>query len=318
MKYRAKFEEELTFIKSGDFVAGFSPAMGGGCYSLRSESGDIDILRHPETDMGEIWDNPFLYGNPILFPPNRIRGGSFRFEGREYNFPINEASTGCHIHGSLYRTRFAVDASGEDNISFRFSADKGEYPGFPHSFEIIRSYRLEGYALCEKLSVTNRSERNMPFMLAYHTTFRLPFASGSERENIRLYMPVVCEHLRDAKFLPTCEYLYNDEKILALNGDGFVPCGRSVSAFYRAKNDPIRLYDEACGVGIRYSSDKAFGYRMLWKGSDDGFIVTEPQTCAIDCFHIDQNPGDSGLLVIGPGETETFSSKISFENKKAN
>ena len=42
---------------------------------------------------------PTRSGWPILFPfPNRIRGGTFSFAGREYNLPLNDSTKKNAIH----------------------------------------------------------------------------------------------------------------------------------------------------------------------------------------------------------------------------
>ena len=98
---------ELQRIQYGDWSAVILLGRGATCISLRNEKYGARPLREPEDYTGQ-WDNPYLYGMPILFPVNRISGGHFAFEGREYRFPINEPATGCHLHGTLHETAFEL------------------------------------------------------------------------------------------------------------------------------------------------------------------------------------------------------------------
>ena len=84
-------------LASDDWSAVIDLLHGANCISLRNKKYHAALLREPPENIK--LDNPYLYGMPILFPVNRIENGIFEFEGREYVFPINEPSTGCHLHG---------------------------------------------------------------------------------------------------------------------------------------------------------------------------------------------------------------------------
>ena len=80
--------ESIYKISCGDYTAEINLSRGANCISLRNRKYGAVILREP--DYSKELDNPYLYGMPILYPVNRISGGKFEFEGREYVFPINE------------------------------------------------------------------------------------------------------------------------------------------------------------------------------------------------------------------------------------
>ena len=115
-------KKNITF---GDWSGVIDLAHGANCISLRNSRYDANLLREPP-EGGEL-DNPYLYGMPILFPVNRIENGRFEFEGREYCFPINEPSTGCHLHGELHRMPFELVEESESRVVCCFRAEKGEY-----------------------------------------------------------------------------------------------------------------------------------------------------------------------------------------------
>ena len=83
----------LEHIRAGDYTATIDLSAGANCIRLRNEKYGAALLREPPENP----DNPYLYGMPVLFPVNRISGGRFRFQGREYVFPINEPATGCPV-----------------------------------------------------------------------------------------------------------------------------------------------------------------------------------------------------------------------------
>lgn len=293
----------------GGYAAEFS-RIGGACYRLRHLPTGADVLRTPRDDDARR-KTPFLYGNPILFPPNRISGGTFRFRGREYVFPVNEPETGCHLHGELYRMPMAVER-GRNCVRFVFSAEEGEYLGFPHAFTLIREYGVGEFGLEERTKVINRSPLPMPFMLAYHTTFNLPFLLNGGADSCLLTLPVGKEHLRGKNYLPLMRYAEGERERLLRVG-AYSPAGKAVSAFYEARGEQMRLTDASAKVSVVYTAEKRFAYRMLWSDGG-GFVVVEPQTCAIDCFHLDTAPENNGLIAIPPKGEDTFFTSIRIQD----
>ena len=131
-------------LENGGYVAEFRSDLGGNCYRLYHKESGAELLRSPENEE-KLFSQMYLYGNPILFPPNRIRDGEFEFEGRKYVFPINEPATNSHIHGALYKKAFKIVKQTSSAVEFLFEAKTGEYLGFPHNFHIERAYELSPY-----------------------------------------------------------------------------------------------------------------------------------------------------------------------------
>ncbi len=287
-------------IRGGGYEASFRSDLGGNCYRLVNEGLGADILRHPE-DEEQLFSEIFLFGNAILFPPNRISGASFEFEGRKYVFPLNERSTGCHLHGELYKTRFEVEELSESSVTFSYECRAGEYLGFPHAFRIRRIYTLDERGLTECTEMCNLSGLNMPYMLAFHTTFNLPFVCGGEGASLK--MPVGREQLRNEKYLPTGEYAKGRERERALSDGSYRLSQSAVSALYESAASDTVITDEKTGRKIVYSASNEYGYRLLWQRVGGAFVVTEPQTSAIDLFHLDTPPSENGLIVIPPNSS---------------
>lgn len=294
-------------LENSAYIAEFSARYGGNCYRLFHKQSGRELLRTPCFEQA-LREEIYLYGNPILFPPNRIRGGKFTFEGREYAFPINEPSTGCHIHGALYETPFGVENQTPTQVRFVYQAKTGEYLSFPHSFRIKREYRLDIDGLHERIETCNLSEKNMPFMLAFHTTLRLP-----DIEKTTLFLPVGREQVRDERFLPTLEYVGDRARERELNAGSFEIGKQAVSALYESKGMRAELLFDEKKQKIVYEGDERYAYRMLWRREGADFVVIEPQTCAIDCFHLERSAEEKGLIIIGAGETVTLRTRFSVE-----
>ncbi len=302
-------------IDFGGYVAEFRSDLGGNCYRLCHRESGAELLRSPESEE-KLFSEIYLFGNPILFPPNRIRGGEFEFEGRKYSFPINEPKTNSHIHGQLYKKPFEVVCLTESSVSFLYKAEAGEYLGFPHAFRVLRSYELSEEGLLEKVRVFNDSDMNMPFMLAFHTTFNIPFAPGACEENCYMKAAVGKEHLRDSNYLPTLEYEGGREREAKLNSGTYPIAQDALSAFYDNFNRESEIIDTDKGLKIVYEGSEQYKYRMLWVKKGGNLAVIEPQTCAIDCFHLEEPADKKGLVVIAPNESEEFVTKFSLKSIK--
>ena len=294
-------------IENENYIAEFSARYGGNCYRLFYKKSGKEILRTPPSEQ-LLNKEIYLYGNPILFPPNRIRGGRFTFEDREYVFPINEPQTGCHIHGQLYKTPFTVVGQTPTEVCFAYAAKAGEYLSFPHAFTIKRRYRLAADGLHEWVETTNHSSQNMPFMLAFHTTFNL-----WDTERATLFLPVGREQVRDERFLPTLEYVGGREREDGLNSGTFLIGRHAISALYESKGVCAEIACMRQEQKIVYEADTRYAYRMLWRKEGADFVVIEPQTCAIDCFHLEKKAEEKGLIVIGAGETVCLHTRFAME-----
>lgn len=296
-------------LENGGYVAEFRSDIGGNCYRLYHKDTGAELLRSPK-DEEELFSHIYLFGNAILFPPNRIRGGEFEFCGRKYSFPINEPATNSHIHGALYKAPFKIVDKSSERVEFYFEAKAGEYLGFPHAFHIERIYELSEDGLCETVKVYNDSDLPMPFMLAFHTTFNIPFAPGACEENCYMKVAVGKEHLRDEKYLPTLEYAGGREREIQLNEGSYPISASALSAFYDNFSSVSEIIDTDRGLKIVYEGSEQYKYRMLWVKKGGNLAVIEPQTCAIDCFHLEEPAEKKGLIVVEPGECETLVTKF--------
>lgn len=288
-------------IEGGGYKALIDSKRGATCFRLINQHLGVDIYRTPQSD-AEWKENPFLFGNPALFPPNRIRNGEFVFEGRKYGFPINECSTNCHLHGALYSVPFEIKSIDSRSATFSYSARKDEYLGFPHDFSFTRKYSLDENGLTEMDEITNLSDENMPFYFALHNTYNIPFLREGKRENVYLRIPVTREHKRDGKLLPVNEFCFFERERKMRDGKFSFDEGDD-SAFFQTDGEVvIRLGDFEKGVRVCCKCSPEFGYVMFYRPGNAFYAAIEPQTAEIDCFN-STSPENSGGMVIAPGRT---------------
>lgn len=295
-------------LKNGDWYARINVSRGGNCISLRNKKYNCMILREPDYEKN--LDNPYLYGMPILFPVNRISGGKFEFEGRNYEFPINEKATNCSLHGTLHETEFQILEKKEYKILLSYMAKKNEYHKFPHEFEIRMEYRLKEDGLLHKTEIRNLSSNNMPILLGFHTTFQLPFTEDSTLENLNIKVGCEDEFERNMKnYLPTGKILAHDKVTESLIRGDFVP-NQKISRHYRVKRDNIMsISDREKGMTVIYKNDLRFSYRLIY-AEGSSFICLEPQNCLANCPNAPLERNESGFTYLAPGKTVCYESEI--------
>ncbi len=299
----------------GAYEAKILPARGANCISLCHIPSGISVLRTYDPDSFEL-DNPFLYGTPLLFPPNRIKGGRFTYEGREYALPVNEESTGCFLHGTLHETPFAVEEITESRILCRYVATAdAPYLTYPHAFTLTVDCELKNDGLTQTVTVTNDSDKTMPVGLAFHTTFQMPFVKGGKVENIRMTLPVGEEYDRDMRdFSMTWEKVADTDFHTALANGEICPAEHTISRhFSRPRGAALRLTDTESGYSVVYDADDSFQYWMVYNGGNPDFLCVEPQTWINSAPHAPAKMGDVNIIGIQSGETRKFVTTMKVE-----
>ncbi|MBQ4150269.1 MAG: aldose 1-epimerase [Clostridia bacterium] len=293
----------------GAYEVKIQPQRGANCLRFEHIPSGISALRTYDPEAVEELDNAFLYGTPLLFPPNRIKGGKFTYEGREYSLPINEEATECFLHGTLHETPFEVVSQSESSVICRFEAtDSTPYLTYPHAFTLLVKYELCEKGLKQTVSITNNSDLTMPVGLAFHTTFAMPFINGGDVKSIRMTLPVGEEYDRDmSDFSMTWETVNDADFHARLTSGNVIPAEQFISRhFSRPQGAALRLTDTKSGYSVVYDADDSFKYWMVYNGGDERFLCVEPQTWINSAPQAPAKMGDVNIIGIKPSETRDF------------
>lgn len=300
---------EIIELRGGGYSARINLSRGANCISLRNEEFGASILREPDYEKGV--DNPYLYGMPVLFPVNRISGGSFIFEGRIYRFPINEPNTNCFLHGELHKMPFSVRYLSESRLTAVYRATKeAPYLEFPHEFTMEITYELSAEGLEQRVRITNQSVLNMPLFLGFHTTFRLPFLANSRSEDLKVWVDLSEEYERNmANYLPTGNCPELDDVSRQLARGTFVP-NRPISRHYRrGSNGIMAITDQVTELAVVYENCMDYGFRLIYSDGME-YICLEPQTCIANCANSPFPRESAGFMHLEPGESREYWSRI--------
>ncbi|MDQ1912015.1 aldose 1-epimerase [Paenibacillus sp. GD4] len=289
-------------LETDQLIVSICPAIGNNVYSIWDKQLKREMLRTPASP-AEMKEQPVQFGTPILMPPNRIREGKFRFDGRDYQFDRNNPLTGNHIHGVIKSQPWTVRSSGErDGKLFitsvlRTQGDEFIQRQYPHDLEFELTYELQGSTLLHKLKVTNQGSESAPFGYGLHTWFLL----DGEPDKWKLQLPVSGLWELDETNIPlgpigplgSYEALVKGDVLQGYNMDTVFQIGDYPCLAVLSRND----------VDIRYSGSDLFKQWVIFtKGDADQFICLEPYTWVTNAPNIDQPAEVTGLRGVEPGK----------------
>lgn len=115
------------------------------------------------------------YASSILFPfANRIKDGTYKFEGKTFQFEKNQVQEQNALHGLVYNKTFGIiDEKLTENsamVSLEYT-EKSKTKGFPYTYTIRVGYTFKKNALDVKVSVHNTDNKAFPFTLGWHPYF---------------------------------------------------------------------------------------------------------------------------------------------------
>lgn len=186
----------LTDTRTGS-TARILPELGFNCFEFRTQVAGqpVDVIdASPQFASGH--EKPSGHGIPLLFPfPNRIRGGRFTWDGRDYEIPPSHAShdaTGNAIHGFCLDRPLRVTSRGADFAvgQFELGKDAPDRLAFwPADFRIEVRYQVRGPKLCADIRLMNPSGVHLPWGFGTHPYFRLPLGAKSRPTHCLVQAP---------------------------------------------------------------------------------------------------------------------------------
>lgn len=116
------------------------------------------------------------YPSSILFPfANRIKGGNYVFNDKNYSFYCNEKDANNVLHGLVYNKSFVVDElkAFENHAKVKLIYEEmNPTNNYPFKFRVELVYKLTKNALSLKMNVLNLDEKKLPFTLGWHPYFK--------------------------------------------------------------------------------------------------------------------------------------------------
>ncbi|UUZ85412.1 aldose 1-epimerase [Paenibacillus sp. P26] len=314
--------ERAVYLEAAGYEAIVLPEIGGNLIAFREPAKGYRFLHEPAADEMEAFKaNPIIHGIPVLFPPNRYEDGKFPWNGRTYQLPVNEPSTGNHLHGFLHNIpweveNFSADAS-ESTVTLRQSVREGHpvYAYLPFTFTIRLTYTLGAWGLAQRVTVRNEGEESMPCLLAFHTAINAPFAANATAADYRFRMTIGKRWELNERMLPTGRFQPLTPEEERMKGEGLSPFFAAMDNHYTVEpqngRNRMELTDTRNGVVLVYDAGTAYKQWMIWNNNaTEGFFCPEPQVNLVNAPNVDLPAEEIGLFSLAPGEIWEETSRL--------
>jgi len=258
-----------------------------------------------------LWQGDATYWSgqaPTLFPIcGSIRDNkAVTADGHELEMPR---------HGIVRKREFACEGGYGNTITFSTDFSDRTLAAYPYEFNLKVRYTLDANRIRVTYIVSNRDNKNMPYLIGGHPAFMCPFAEGEDytdyylefekAETCDVPTPITETGLIDVEHRTP---FLNGEKRLDLKHELFavdaIICDKLVSRSVTLKSK----YNEH-SVKLDFEQ---FPYLILWSSANSGpFVALEPwlglSTCSDedDVFEHKRN-----CQVLTPGEEREYSFDI--------
>jgi len=210
----------------------------------------------------------------ILFPfPNRIFGGSYEFQGSQYQLMKNYVQEGNACHGLLLERKFMYEMHTESEQEARVAFVTellGDDEGYTFKCQVRVSFVYTRQSFSIETEIVNTDDKEIPVGLGWHPYFKI----GEDIGDLYLTIP-------DAEL-----WQQSTKEFHPVSYSGNEPLRRKFMDFcFRYKTGEVSIEDKKLGIKLTFESGKAFPYVQVYTPSHRKYIAIEPMTCVPDSFN---------------------------------
>lgn len=242
------------------------------------------------------------YKSHYLLPfPNRMKDGKYDFEGKSYQFPVNDRHTNNNLHGFLETIPMEI-IDNEIINNQQMITLKGNFEGldyFPFPFEFRLKYILSDFELIIETKIKNIGKTNMPMGYGWHPYFKL---DTEKIDDLSLQFPNCEAVVVDNRMMPTGEILpYSTFSTLrkidqtTLDNCFFINKNKKTNRaeiILKSKTTTLSVWQE--------TGENACNYFQIYTPENRQTIAIEPMTCNVDAFN-----NQNGLWILEAGAERT-------------
>lgn len=303
---------QLKNVETGEYVeiiTEFGGMLNG--FFIKNADDLVPILQgyKNEEELHKLFYSTFR-GTKLSPFPNRIKGGSYSYNGTTFQMDINFPHEGNAIHGLVLSEPFKVSDSteGEKGASITLSyAYQGKRQGYPFYYTIELEYVFEEQNI---LTTTTRIKNNDTKPIPMGDGWHPYFMTGSKADELLVQFPSKKVVRVDDALIPVGDFDKNelfrvpeavgdrfiDNTFLVDDGHGFVE-----SHLIDKKNAiRIKLWQE--------TGEKKYKYLHVFTPPHRESLAMEPVTCPANAFNNKQD-----LFILHPNETHVLTWKIAVE-----
>ncbi|MFO0951270.1 MAG: aldose 1-epimerase [Isosphaeraceae bacterium] len=266
-------------------------------------------------DFADKPSSPGRNGIPVLFPfPNRIKDAKYTFQGKEYKLPANSGANA--IHGFALNVPWDVVAQSTDGgaakITGRYQISRNTpnlLEHWPADAALEIQYALAGRKLTMTVSVSNPTDRDLPYGFGIHPYFNCPFSAQGDLTRTNVEIPA-SEYWELDSFIPTGVRKPVDARLDFRKGHpmaGLKLDDVLTGLEFTNGTCVCRLVDLELGGEFRMSFDRNIRELVVFTPPwYRNAIAIEPYTQATDAVNLTSRGVDGGLRVLPHGKTDTF------------
>ncbi len=310
-------------MKAGGYLAIIAPTVGSNIARLRDCKNGIEVLRyHKEKPIQKLTASPEVYGLPTLYIPNRLNHGRLRVSDATYQLPVNEGRFQNYIHGFLHKRNHTIvemKVEGDKAIAkTQYIYDEKDlfFEYFPVKFQADYEFILDAEGMHYNFTMTNLSDKQMPYGVCNHSAFKAPFKKGSQGKAIQIQIPALKRCIINERRLPTGELrdlsAYDEQYVNGTKKVNKVPIDNDMYLMGTGSLEGKDFYgvvmtDATSGKRVCYEVDETFKFFIVWndRGTKD-YYCPEPMTWMIDAPNLDLPAEETGYIELAPQESKTI------------
>lgn len=246
----------------------------------------------------------------VLAPwPNRLEDGSYDYEGRRHQLPLNEPEHANAIHGLVRWAVWRVREREPHRVALEHLLHPR--PGYPFALELRAGYELSENGLAVRMTATNVGVGACPYGSGAHPYVSVGTATV---DDIVLRVPARTALRSDARGIPVGSLSVSGTELdfLAARPIGSARLDTGYTDLERDNEGLARvaLTTRDGGRRVILWVDEGYPYLMVFTGDHPDVqrrgLAVEPMTCAPNAFR----SGD-GLIELEPGASVTTTWGIS-------
>lgn len=241
-----------------------------------------------------------FFAGAVLAPwPNRIRGGKYSFDSRDFQLEGNDG-LGNALHGLIFDKAASVTQQNQHSVSLKTTLPPS--PQYPGHLEIQTAYSLDSHGLKVTHSAKNIGQTQAPVGLGAHPYFAVPNGASllvdaglvARRENDMI--PEIYEGIESLGLTVGSATQISALKLDNEFTDLVFQDGVAQTQVLDSNGNGFSVWQEAAEYLMIYTCEE-FPF-------DSGVapaIAIEPQSCGANAFN-----NGRGLKLLGPGEESGF------------
>lgn len=295
-------QEVIKISKAeGDFWFSLFPSYGGAMHELTFQG--QSLLETATDEATFLAQTQKAYSGAQLFPyPNRIKDGTYTWDGTEYDFPINDSAGNNSLHGFVHGVPFEIATLEEENgiVKIAYNYD-GSNAGYPFKFRLTNTFQLleKGVEIVTK--VGNTDNKPIPMGHGWHPYFSF----GEQVTELKLQIDTNVHYPIDKDLIPTGK----EESFNYFSRLGSIGEFELNHCFKIAEGETkmVSIHSFKRNLSLKIIS-KDYRFLQVYIPPDRNSIALEPQTCAPDAMN-----NGIGLITIPPNESKILKVKILIE-----